>query len=101
MERPLSCTIRRLCGGPENIVQLSADDLEQLLLPVLRIAGSEEAFTTAAHAMAMVKRQGGGPKAGGRGRAGLPTTTPGCRISRSTNLRLAVAQAGLTVQWWW
>jgi hypothetical protein len=59
-ERPSVCTVTRLCGGPENFVQLSADDLEQLLLPVLSLAGSDQALVSAVQAMVTMKRQGGG-----------------------------------------
>ena len=60
LERPAACTITRLCGGPENFMQLSADDLEQLLLPVLRLASSDQALVSAVQAMVAMKRQGGG-----------------------------------------
>lgn len=66
---PAEC-ITLLCGGSDRFVQLSADDLELLLLPVLQYANSDAAMIAAVEALVIVKRQGKGRrrKRGGGGR---------------------------------
>jgi hypothetical protein len=64
------CTpINWRCGGPEDFVEMSADDLEQQLLPVLGYADSEAALVAIVQALVIVKRQGIGRRRK-RGRAG-------------------------------
>lgn len=75
-EPPRDYVIKRLCGNPDMFVQLSADDLEQLMLPVLACWMGNEPLTSAVKAMIAMKRQGVGKgrrrKRGGAGRNNWP-----------------------------
>jgi len=72
IEIPRDSVITRLCDNPDMFVQLSADDLEQLMLPVLEWSLGNTALISAVKAMITMKRQGVGKgrrrKRGGAGR---------------------------------